>query len=307
MKKNNKISMDNVFEQTTKVAAFSIILLLVAIFIAMTYQSSLSIQKFGFGFLFDKSWNPITKQFGALSSIYGTLVSTFIAMILAVPMSFFISFFLVEIAPDFISIPIGYAIELLAGIPSIVYGMWGLFVFVPFMAEYIQPFLQKYFGFLPIFKGVPMGIGMLSAGIILAIMILPFMTSIMRDVFLMIPKTMKEAAFGIGSTTFETSFKISVRYGIKGIIGALFLGLGRALGETMAVTFVIGNNHKLSTSLFDAGNTIASTLANEFAEASDPLFLSSLAELGLVLLVITFIVNGFAMLWLKNFSRKNGR
>ena len=211
-------------------------------------------------------------------------------MVIAVPLSLVIALFLVELAPPRVSRLVGGGIELLAAIPSIIYGMWGLFVFAPFMADHVQPFLTKTLGFLPLFQGPPMGIGMLSAGIILAFMVLPFITAVMRDVFAMVPPVLKESAYGLGATTWEVTHKVTVRYGLRGLLGAVFLGLGRAIGETMAVTFVIGNDHRISASLFAAGNSIASTLANEFAEASEPLYLSALIELGLILLVITFLV-----------------
>jgi len=268
--------------------------------------SRLSLDKFGIGFLFSQSWNPVTEEFGAASSIFGTLVSTAIAMVIAVPLSLVIALFLVELAPPKISRVVGGAIELLAAIPSIIFGMWGLFVFAPFMADYVQPFLARISGGLPFFQGPPMGIGMLTAGIILALMILPFITSVTRDIFLMVPAVVKESAYGMGSTTWEVSRKVTVPYGIQGIIGACFLGLGRAIGETMAVTFVIGNRHEISASLFSAANSIASTLANEFTEASEDIYLSSLVELGLVLFAVTFLLQFVAQLWLKRTQRKMG-
>lgn len=245
-------------------------------------------------------------KFGAVSSIYGTIVSTAIAMIIAVPFSIVIALFLVELAPPRISSAIGTAIELLAAIPSIIYGMWGLFVFAPFMSNHVQPALGKAGGSLPLFKGPPMGIGMLTAGIILAIMVLPFISAVMRDVFKLVPAVVKESAYGLGATTWEVTRQVTIRYGIMGIIGAVFLGLGRAIGETMAVTFVIGNDHSLSASLFAPGNSIASTLANEFAEASEPLYLSSLIELGLILFAITFILQIISHYWLRGLKKSMG-
>ena len=273
-------------------------MLIATIFIKLVQNSSLSLEKFGASFIWSREWNPVMGDFGALSSIYGTLVSTIIAMVIAMPMSIVIALFLVELAPPFISKPIGAAIELLAAIPSIIYGMWGLFVFAPFMADHVQPLLGKYLGWLPLFKGPPMGIGMLTAGIILALMILPFISAVTRDVFQMVPAVVKESAYGMGATTWEVTWKVTIRYGLSGVLGAGFLGLGRALGETMAVTFVIGNNHEISSSLFSAGNSIASTLANEFAEASEPIYLSALMELGLVLFLVTFAVQIMAQLWM---------
>lgn len=294
------------FRVVTMAAACFIVVLLALVFIVLAYQSRLSIGKFMGSFIVSSEWNPVTGQFGALSSIYGTLVATVIAMLLAVPMSFFVAFFMEEVAPPVPAKIVGYAIELLAAIPSIIYGMWGLFVFAPIMAEYVQPLLGKTLGFLPLFSGPPMGIGMLTAGIILALMILPFMTAVIRDVFNMTPRSLREAAFGMGATKWEVTSKITLRYGMGGVVGGLFIGLGRALGETMAVTFVIGNNHGISASLFKPANTIASTLANEFAEASDPLYLSSLTELGLILFGITFVVNGAAHMLLKRYRSAAG-
>ena len=298
---------DHLFRWITIVSALVVPLLILGLFTSLTDLSWLSIKHFGLKFIFSSAWNPVKQNFGALSSIYGTLVSTAIAMVLAVPLSLAISLFLVELVPPAIGRIVGGAIELLAAIPSIIYGMWGLFVFAPFMADHVQPFLARIGGDLPFFKGPPMGIGMLTAGLILALMILPFITSVASDVFRMVPVQLKESAYGMGSTTFEVARKVTVRYGIDGIVGAAFLGLGRALGETMAVTFVIGNSHKISASLFTGANSIASTLANEFTEASEPLYLSALVELGLVLLVITIGVQILSQLWLKRMRKKSGR
>jgi len=297
---------DLLFRGMATAAGVLILLVTVGVFVGLVQGSSLSLEKFGLGFLFSQEWNPVTGEYGALSSIFGTLVSTALAIVIAVPLSLAIALFLVELAPPWLARPVGLAIELLAAIPSIIYGMWGLFVFAPFMAEHVQPGLQKTLGFLPFFQGPPMGIGMLSAGIILALMILPFISSIMRDVFQMVPPVVKEAGYGLGATTSEVARSVTTRYGITGLIGAGFLGLGRALGETMAVTFVIGNNHSISASLFAPGNSIASTLANEFAEASEPLYLSAIIELGLVLFVVTFVVQVVAHLWLKRVGLRLG-
>ena len=298
---------DNLFRWITIGSAIMVPLLILGLFYSLTDFSMLSIRHFGLKFIFSSAWNPVKHDFGALSSIYGTLVSTFIAMILAVPLSLAIAFFLVELVPPSIGRVVGSAIELLAAIPSIIFGMWGLFVFAPFMADHVQPFLEGIGGNLPFFKGPPMGIGMLTAGLILALMVLPFITSVASDVFRMVPVQIKESAYGMGSTTFEVARKVTVRYGIDGIVGAGFLGLGRALGETMAVTFVIGNSHRISASLFTGANSIASTLANEFTEASEPLYLSSLVELGLILLVITIGVQILSQLWLSRMRKKSGR
>ena len=224
-------------------------------------------------------------------------------MLIAVPLSIALALFLVELAPPRVSRVVGTVIELLAAIPSIIYGMWGMFVFAPFMANYMQPALGKTLGWLPLFQGPPMGIGMLTAGIILAFMVLPFICAITRDVFSLVPPVVKEAAFGMGATTWEVTYKVTIPYGLVGIIGAVFLGLGRALGETMAVTFVIGNSHHISGSLFAAGNSIASTLANEFSEATKAIYVSSLIELGLILFVITYAVQTFSQMLLKRMYR----
>lgn len=299
--------VDIVFKAVCLFCAFLLVVLAISIFFELIVRSWLSIKTFGIGFLFSEDWNPVVKKFGAASSIYGTMITTIIAMLIAVPLGFVIALFLVELAHPTVSKIIGTSIEMLAAVPSIIYGMWGLFVFAPFMSVHIQPFLKQYFGFLPIFRGPTIGIGMLSAGVILALMILPFITSVTRDVFTMMPAVLKESAYGLGSTTWEAVSKISIRYGIAGIIGACFLGLGRALGETMAVTFIIGNKHKISTSLFDAGNSIASTLANEFAEADDPIHLSALLELGLILFLITVVVQVIARLWVRKMQVSMGR
>lgn len=297
---------DIIFKILTALSASLVFAVMLGIFIALTKNSALSIKQFGLNFLISAKWNPVTGEFGALSSIYGTLVSTFIALILAVPLSLVIALFLSELAPPALSKPVSYAIELLAAIPSIIYGMWGLFVFAPFMSKYIQPVLKSTLGFLPLFEGPPMGIGMLTAGIILALMILPFVSSVMREVFKMVPAVVKEAGYGMGATTWEVTKKVTARYGFVGLLGAVFLGLGRAIGETMAVTFVIGNDHEISVSLFSASSSIASTLANEFAEASEPLYISSLMQLGLVLFLITFIIQILAQLWLKRIRAITG-
>lgn len=281
---------DRVFRGLTAVAALLVPAVILAIGFDLFLTSYPALAKFGPRFLLSQEWNPVTQQFGAASSIYGTVMSTLIAMVIALPLSLAIALFLVELAPPKVSQVVGTMIELLAAIPSIIYGMWGLFVFAPLMATYVQPVLGKYLGFLPLFSGPPLGIGMLTAGIILAIMILPFMSAIARDVFALVPNVVKESAYGLGATTWEVTYKVTIPYGLVGLLGAMFLGLGRALGETMAVTFVIGNAHRISFSLFAPGNTIASTLANEFSEATEPIYVSSLVALGLVLYLVTFLV-----------------
>lgn len=298
-------NFDPVFRWLATLCGALVVLMVAGIFWELVEGSQLSLHKFGVGFIFSQAWNPVKEDFGAASSIYGTLVSTAIAMFLAVPLSLIIALFLVELAPPWLSRIVGAAIELLAAIPSIIFGMWGLFVFAPFMADYVQPFLADVPGG-PLFSGVKMGIGMLTAGIILALMILPYIASVTRDIFLMVPAVVKESAYGMGSTTWEVSRKVTIPYGIQGIVGACFLGLARAIGETMAVTFVIGNRHEISASLFSAGNSIASTLANEFTEAAEPIYLSSLVELGLVLFGVTFLLQLLAQWWLKRTKRKMG-
>lgn len=295
---------DVLFRGLALLCAAILPLLMVGILCELVVNSKLSIEEFGLGFLASQAWNPVAQEYGALSAIFGTVVSTLIAMAIALPLGLMIATFLVELAPPKISAFFGGAVELLAAIPSIIYGMWGLFVFAPLMADHVQPLLGKYLGFLPLFQGPPMGIGILTAGIILALMILPYISSVTRDVFNMVPTVVKEAAYGVGSTTWEVIRSVVLRYSLRGIVGAGFLGLGRALGETMAVTFVIGNSHRISASLFASGNSIASTLANEFTEAAEPLYLSSLVELGLVLFLITFFFQAIAQFWLRSIRKK---
>jgi phosphate transport system permease protein len=305
--KHRHASFDILFRWVSGFFAILIFAVMLGILAQLTGNSLPAIRRFGSGFITSNAWDPaISHQFGAASSIYGTLASTLIAMILAFPLSLVIALFLVELAHPFLSRIVGYAIELLAAIPSIIYGMWGLFVFAPFMEKYVQIPLNERFGFIPLFAGAPMGIGMLTAGVILALMILPFVSAVMRDVFRMVPAVVKEAAYGMGATTWEVTYKVTIRYGIQGVIGAAFLGLGRAIGETMAVTFVIGNVHTISASLLAPGNSIASTLANEFAEASDPIYLSALVELGLILFVITILIQMAAHVWLKRIRKSMG-
>jgi phosphate transport system permease protein len=303
--------MDTLFKNLTRFFAFFVLAILVAILLSLVYHSQLTLSKFGFGFLFVDEWDPVKEEFGALVPIYGTLVSSAIAMIIGIPVSFGIALFLTELSPNWLKRPLGTAIEMLAAIPSIIYGMWGLFVFAPLFADYVQPALIKTFGALPIFgmlfKGPAMGIGMLTAGIILAIMVIPFITAIMRDVFELVPPMLKESAYGLGATTWEVAWKIVLPYTKIGVVGGIMLGLGRALGETMAVTFVIGNAHRLSTSLLAPGNSIASSLANEFTEAVGDLHSSALIELGLILFLITTIVLALSKLLLQQLAKQEGR
>ena len=298
--------LDSLFHWMSLTCAACIVVIVVGVLAELIYGARLSIAETGIRFLYSLKWNPVTQQFGALSSVFGTLVSTAIAMVIAVPLALVIALFLTELAPPVLATAVGGAIELLAAIPSIIFGMWGLFVFAPFMSEYVQPFLGRVGGSLPFFQGPPMGIGMLTAGIILALMILPFITTVSREVFAMVPPVVKESAYGLGSTTWDVTGKVTVRYGIQGVVGACFLGLGRAIGETMAVTFVIGNTHRISSSLFAAGNSIASTLANEFTEATADIYLSSLVELGLVLFLITALIQAAAQFWLWRMGRRMG-
>ena len=298
--------LDPFFRWVTLSGSLFVLVAIIGILLTLVEGSLPALEKFGVGFLFSSEWNPYTHEYGALSSVYGTLVSTLIAMLIAVPLALVIALFLVELAHPAISRVVGGAIELLAAIPSIIFGMWGLFVFAPFLADHVQPRLADLAPGFPLFEGPPMGIGMLSAGIILALMILPFITSVTRDVFQMVPSVVKESAYGMGSTTWEVTRKVTIPYGIQGVVGACFLGLGRAIGETMAVTFVIGNSHHISASLFAAGNSIASTLANEFTEAADEIYLAALIELGLVLFGLSLILQIIARWWLNRTAKRLG-
>jgi phosphate transport system permease protein len=295
-----------VFFVASVICAGLMLALAMGILLELFRHSIPALEKFGLAFLFTEKWDPVAQEFGGASSAYGTLISTIIALVLAVPTSLAIAMFLVELAPPRVSKVVGIAIELLAAIPSIIYGMWGLFVLAPILSDHVQPALQSVLGSLPLFSGPPMGIGMLTAGLILALMILPYISSIMRDVFSLVPPVVKEAGYGMGATTTEVTRHITVRYGMSGLLGACFLGLGRAIGETMAITFVIGNSHRISASLYKPGTSIASTLANEFGEASEPMHLSSLIYLGLVLFVLTLTVQIIARIWLKRLRRGMG-
>ncbi|EKT60949.1 phosphate ABC transporter permease PstC [Providencia sneebia] len=305
-------SGDVIFGALVKIAALITLLMLGGIIISLIFASWPSMQKFGFSFLWTKEWDAPAEEFGALVPIYGTIVTSIIALIIAVPVSFGIALFLTELAPNWLKRPLGIAIELLAAIPSIVYGMWGLFVFAPLFAEYFQEPVGNVMSSIPIvgelFSGPAFGIGILAAGIILAIMIIPYIASVMRDVFEQTPVMMKESAYGIGCTTWEVIWNIVLPYTRNGVIGGVMLGLGRALGETMAVTFVIGNTYQLdSISLFMPGNSITSALANEFAEAESGLHTAALMELGLILFVITFIVLAISKLMVMRLAKSEGR
>jgi phosphate transport system permease protein len=301
---------DQIFRWVTKFSAIAVLLLLGGVIIALIEGSMMAIRAFGFTFLIDDHWNPVTDHFGAIAPIYGTVVTSFIAMLIAVPIGIMIAFFLTELCPMFLRRPIGIAIELLAGIPSIIYGIWGLFVFAPFLQKTVQPFLIGLFGSIPVlsslFAGPPYGIGVLTASLILAIMVLPFITSISRDVFEAVPPVLKEAAYGLGCTRWEVFRNVVLPYTRVGVIGGVMLGLGRALGETMAVTFVIGNAHRISTSILAPGTTISATIANEFAEAVGDLYTSALIALGLILFFITFTVLAIARYLLLRVERRIG-
>ena len=298
------------FHKITMVFALTVLFVLVGIIISLINGALPALTECGPGFITTVEWDPVNDQFGAAIAIVGTLASAGIALLIAFPVSFGIALFLTEVCPVWLRRPLGTAIELLAGVPSIIYGMWGLFVFAPMFSEYVQPLLKSTLGALPwigaLFKGPTMGIGILTAGLILAVMIIPFIASVMRDVFEIVPAVLKESAYGLGCTRWEVVRKVVLPYTKTGVVGGVMLGLGRALGETMAVTFVIGNAAKLPTSLFSPGSSIASTLANEFAEASSTLHVSSLFALGLILFIITFIVLSGAKLMLMGLSRKEG-
>ena len=290
---------DALFERTTMFFALLVLFMLVGILGALAWASVPAFQKFGFGFFTTNVWNPVTMDFGAVAPIYGTLVTSFIALLIGVPVSFGIALFLTEMCPVFLKRPLGTAVELLAAIPSIIYGMWGLFVFAPVFGD------LWILG--PLFRGAPNGIGVLSAGVILSIMVIPFIASVMRDVFEIVPPVLKESAYGIGATTWEVVWNVVLPYTRVGVIGGIMLGLGRALGETMAVTFVIGNAYRISASLFEPGNSIASALANEFNEAAEPVHRASLIALGLVLFLLTFIVLACSRMLLAQLAKGEGR
>jgi phosphate transport system permease protein len=286
---------DTIF-RTVLLAAAALILIIVAAMIAMMIRNSLpTISRFGFSFLTGSTWNPSSGEYGALPFIYGTVVSSLIALIISVPISLGVAIFLTEQAPVRIARPIAFLVELLAAIPSVVYGLWGIFVLAPFVREYLGWFLQTYFGFIPLFQGRLTGIGMMTGGIILAIMITPIITAVVRDVLEAVPSTQREAALALGATKWETT-QIVLTNAASGIAGAVVLGLGRALGETMAVTMVIGNTPQITEKLFEPAYTIASVLAANFAEARDDLYLSALIEIGLILFLVTFVVNALAKL-----------
>jgi len=302
---------DRAFELVTAGAAWLVLILLGSIAASMAWGGRLAFETFGWQFIVSREWDAVGGRFGALVPIYGTVVTSFLALLLAVPVSIGIALFLTDIAPRWMRGPIGIAIELLAAIPSIIYGMWGLFVFAPFMAAHVEPWLSEHLGPLPVigalFVGPPIGIGMLTAGIVLGIMIIPFISTVARDVFNAVPPQLKEAAVALGSTRWEILSRVTLPYTRSAIIGAIFLGLGRALGETMAVTFVLGNAHDLSLSLLMPSNSIAAAIANEFTEADTELYRSSLIALALLLFLVTFLVLTAAKLMLMRIGRVQGR
>jgi len=301
---------DAAFERLTQAFALLVLATLVAIIVSLGISAWPALSKFGPGFFFDSTWNPVTNVFGGLAPIYGTLVTSLIALAIGVPVSFGIALFLTEMAPAALKRPLGTAVELLAAIPSIIYGMWGLFVFAPLFGDHVQPLLTATLGRIPLvgalFQGPPNGIGVMTAGIILSVMIIPFIASVMRDVFEIVPPVLKESAYGLGATTWEVVWNVVLPYTRVGVIGGVMLGLGRALGETMAVTFVIGNAYRIRAGLFEPGNSIASALANEFNEASDPIHRSSLIALGLVLFLLTFVVLALSRMLIARIAKGEG-
>jgi len=302
---------DTIFRLLTLFSAVLVLALLGGVIVSLMIGAVPAFQAFGWRFLIEQSWNPVTERFGAIAPIYGTVVTSVIAMLIAVPVGLAIAMFLSELCPMWLRRPLGIAIELLAGIPSIIYGIWGLFVLAPILQTTVQPALIELFGPVPLlsalFAGPPYGIGTLTAGIILAVMVLPFITSISRDVFQTVPAVLKEAAYGLGATRWEVFRQVVMPYARAGVIGACMLALGRALGETMAVTFVIGNAHRISASLLAPGTTISATIANEFTEAVGDLYTASLIALGLLLFAITFIVLAIARYLLMRLEQQEGR
>src|SRR5690606_34595744 len=309
MKKTQSALADTLFRNTTRAFAFLVFILLAAIIISLIWGSRESISAYGWRFLITNDWNPVQDSYGALVPIVGTLLTSLIALLIAVPVSFGIAMFLTELCPTWLRRPLGTAIEMLAAIPSIIYGMWGLFVFVPIFQQYIQPYIITAFEGVPVlsqvFAGPPFGIGLFTAGLVLSIMVIPFITAVMRDVFELVPPMLKESAYGLGSTTWEVVWRVILPYTKHGVIGGIMLGLGRALGETMAVTFVIGNAFNLPESIFAPSNSIASALANEFNEAGG-MQKAALLELGLILFLITTCVLAISKLLLLRLSKGEG-
>jgi phosphate transport system permease protein len=301
---------DAIFRALTLFFAVLVLVILGGVIVALVDGAWPALKQFGLGFVVTEAWNPVTEEFGALAPVYGTLVTSAIAMLIGIPVAFGVALFITELCPRWLKRPLGTMIELLAAIPSIIYGIWGLFVLAPFLQEYVEPLLIDTLGNIPwlgaLFEGPPLGIGVLTAGFILAVMVLPFISSIMRDVFETVPSVLRESAFGLGATTAEVVWHVILPYTRIGVVGGVLLGLGRALGETMAVTFVIGNSHHINVSLLQPGTTISAALANEFTEAVGDLYLSSLIALGLILFVITFIVLAIAKLMLIRLQKQAG-
>jgi phosphate transport system permease protein len=287
---------DHLFQFLIRASALTLLVIVLGMVVVMARVALPSVKAFGWSFLYTSTWDPVAERFGALPLIYGTIVSSALALLIAVPLGIGAAVFLSELAPPWISPSISFLIELLAAVPSVVYGLWGIFVLAPWLRTQVQPALGSTLGFLPLFQGPPYGVGMLAAGLILAIMIVPFIIAVSREVLLAVPNSQREAALALGATRWETTRIAVLRYARSGLIGAILLGLGRALGETMAVTMVIGNRAEISASLFAPGYTMASMIANEFAEATSNLYLSALVEVGLLLFVVTVIVNGLARL-----------
>lgn len=304
-------AQDLAFHQVTMLFAMVVLAALVGILLSLGHQAAPAFKEFGWGFIWGDVWSIPNETYGARIAIFGTLVTSFIALLFAVPISFGIALFLTETCPVWLRRPLGTAIELLAGVPSIVFGIWGLFIFAPLFSNYVQPVLQETLGKLPVignlFAGPPIGIGILTASIVLALMVIPFIASVMRDVFETVPPVLKESAYGVGCTTWEVVWNIVLPYTRVGVIGGIMLGLGRALGETMAVTFVIGNSSRMPMSLFSPGSSIASTLANEFGEAEPGLHIASLFALGLLLFVITFFVLALSRWLIYSGTKKQGK
>jgi phosphate transport system permease protein len=287
---------DHLFRLLIRASALALLVIVLGMVVVMIRAALPSIKAFGWSFLYTSTWDPVVEHFGALPLIYGTIVSSLLALLIAVPLGIGAAVYLAEVAPVWIRPPISFLIELLAAVPSVVYGLWGIFVLAPWLRTQVQPVLGSALGFLPLFQGPPYGVGMLAAGLILAIMVVPFIVAVSREVLLAVPNTQREAALALGATRWETTRLAVLRYARSGLIGAILLGLGRALGETMAVTMVIGNRPEISASLFAPGYTMASLIANEFTEATSNLYISALVEVGLLLFVVTVIVNALARL-----------
>jgi phosphate transport system permease protein len=299
---------ERLFRGATLVAALLVLTLLGGVAVSLLHGSWPAFAHFKLQFLTREIWNPVTDQYGALAPVYGTLVTSLLAMVIAIPISFGIAIFLTELSPVWLKRPVGVAVELLAAVPSIIFGIWGLFILAPILQRHVQPWLIEWLGPLPLigklFQGPPFGIGVLTASVVLAIMVLPFISAVMRDVFETVPDVLKESGYGLGATTWEVIWKVVVPYSRTGIVGGIMLGLGRALGETMAVTFVIGNAHRISPSLLAPGTTISASIANEFTEAVGDLYTSSLVALGALLFLITFTVIAAARLMLMRLDRR---